>query len=306
MTLPGGPANKLGNRYEKWWTLSEFVRMLRGDTEAIRIEHPGVDKAEFVVTTSSGRELHQVKRSHPSGKWSLAMLRATNVRLLQTVGEQLAGNDDRFVFVSGSDARELSELCEAARQAESAKEFERDFLVAKERKKQFKQLVDCWKVDISATVERLRRIEVRTIGERDLEQQVKWGVQALFLANRNGVVAELLGIAEDSVHRTITRQTLIEELAQRGYQLRRLLSPQHAGAAAQTTTDMYLESARRRLIQRRLVPRAATGELLSRLEETATDSVVTGRAGSGKTASVVEVVQGLRARGLPEIGRAHV
>lgn len=41
MTLPGGPADKLGNRYEKWWTLSEFVRMLRGCTDAIRIEDPG-------------------------------------------------------------------------------------------------------------------------------------------------------------------------------------------------------------------------------------------------------------------------
>ena len=55
MTLPGGPADKLGNRYEKWWTLSEFVRLLHGDTEAIRIEDPGVEKAEFVVTTGVGR-----------------------------------------------------------------------------------------------------------------------------------------------------------------------------------------------------------------------------------------------------------
>ena len=48
MTLPGGPADKLGNRYEKWWTVSEGVRMLHGDAEAIRIEAPGVEKAEFV------------------------------------------------------------------------------------------------------------------------------------------------------------------------------------------------------------------------------------------------------------------
>ena len=67
MTLPGGVADKLGNRYEKWWTLSEFIRMLRGDTEAIRIEEPRVDKAEFVVTAGTRRELHQVKRSHPNG-----------------------------------------------------------------------------------------------------------------------------------------------------------------------------------------------------------------------------------------------
>ena len=46
--------------------------MLGGETEAIRIEDLGVDKAEFVVTTGARRELHQAKCSHPSGKWSLA------------------------------------------------------------------------------------------------------------------------------------------------------------------------------------------------------------------------------------------
>ena len=121
MTLSGGPANKLGNRYEKWWTVSEFVRMLRGDTESLRIEDPSVDKAEFVVKVGAWRELHQVKRSHPNGKWSLAALRADG--LLKAIGEQLAGNNDRFVFASGSDARELAELCNAASGAESTDEF---------------------------------------------------------------------------------------------------------------------------------------------------------------------------------------
>ena len=106
MTLPGGPADKLGNRYEKWWTLSEFVRMLRGDTDAIRIEDPGVEKAEFVVEVGSQRELHQAKRSNPNGKWSLAELQRDG--LLGAIGGQLTDNHDRFVFASGSDAPELS------------------------------------------------------------------------------------------------------------------------------------------------------------------------------------------------------
>ena len=110
MTLPGGPADKLGNRYEEWWTVSELVRMLRGDAESIRIEDPWVQKAEFVVTLLSYRELHQAKRDHPSGKWSLAALEASDVGLLQTIGQQLAGNSDRFVFASSSDAAELRDF----------------------------------------------------------------------------------------------------------------------------------------------------------------------------------------------------
>ena len=297
MTLPGGPADKLGNRYEKWWTLSEFVRLLRGDAEAIRIEDPGVEKAEFVVTTGVRRELHQVKRHHQDGKWSFAALRADG--LLRAIGRQLAGNDDRFVFASGSDARQLSELCEAARASESEEEFERAFLAARERRKRFKKLRCDWACDVASAVERLRRIEVRTIDERELERTVRWGVQALFLADPRKVVAELRTIVDDSVHRTITRQALVGFLERRGYRLRHLTSPENAGVAVEAATDTYLEGARSKLIRRMLIPRTAAETLRARLNETATDSVLTGGAGSGKTACVVEVVEALRARGLP-------
>ena len=299
MTLPGGPAEKLGNRYEKWWTLSELVRMLGGETEAIRIEDLGVDKTEFVVTTGARRELHQAKCSHPSGKWSLATLRAEG--LLQAIGEHLAGNDDRFVFASGSDARELAELCGAAKDAESDTEFERHFLEAVERRKQFEKLRKIWACDVPTARERLCRIDVRTIDERELENKVRWGVKALFLANPAAVVAELRGIAEDSVHRTISRQGLVEQLRRRGLPLRHLPNPEHAAPAVQAATDRFLDSARRKLIQRRLVSNAAAATLLSRLDGTPSDNVVTGRAGSGKTACVVEILDRLRERGLPAL-----
>ena len=297
MTLPGGPADKLGNRYEKWWTLSEFVRMLRGETDAIRIEDPGVEKAEFVVEVGSQRELHQAKRSNPNGKWSLAELQRDG--LLGAIGGQLTDNHDRFVFASGSDAPELSELCDSARSADSVDEFEQRFLEAKARKRSFGAVCGAWACDVSTAVRRLRQIQVRTISEYDLEEKVRWGVQALFLAHPTGVVEALRGIADDSVHRRIRRQDLAEDLSRRGYALRRLISPAAAGDSVRTATDGFLEPARRKLIQRRLVPRTVAETLLSRLGEGVTDTVLTGRAGSGKTACVLEVVDALRNGDVP-------
>ena len=297
MTLPGGPADKLGNRYEKWWTLSEFVRMLQGGAEAIRIEEPGTHKTEFVVTTGSRRELHQVKRSHPNGKWSLAALRADG--LIKAIGRQLAGNEDRFVFVSTSDARELSDLCKAANNARSAEEFQGAFLKAGVRNAAFARLLDDWKCDGHAALDYLRRIAVHVIDDRQIEEKVTWGIRASFLANPNDVTDALRGIAEDSVHRTITRQGLVADLSRRGYRLRRLTSPASAGVAVRTATQRYLDGARRKLIRKELVPRQATQTLLSRLGDTATESVITGWAGSGKTACVVEVVDALRERSVP-------
>ena len=299
MTLPGGPADKLGNRYEELWTVSELVRMLRGDTESIRIEDPGVEKAEFVVMLSSHRELHQAKRDHPSGKWSLAALAASDVRLLQKIGEQLAGNSDRFVFASSSDAAELRELCDAASAAESSDEFERVFLVAKGRKTGFERLLRCWACDLSTAIERLRRVEVRSIGARDLEEKVLWGLQSLFLTEPRNVVVELRAIIKDSIFQSVTRKGLIEELDRCGYRLRRLTNRQQAGLAVETATGRYLEGGRRKLIQQALVPRAATATLLTRLQGAVIDTVITGSAGSGKTACVVEVVEELRRRGFP-------
>ena len=280
MTLPGGAAAKIGNHYETWWTLSEFVRMLRGDTEAIRLEVPGIDKVEFVVTTGARREWHQAKRSHPSGKWSLATFRSDG--LLQAIGRQLADNTDRFVFASGSDARELSDLCDAASDAASVKEFERAFLAAKDRKANFEKLLNCWACDLPTAVERLRRIEVHSIDEHELEQKARLGVRLLFLVDPRKVLSELREIVDNSVHRTITHQGLVDELSRRGFLRRRVTSPASAGVAIHTATARFLDGARRRLIQQRLVPRPSSGTLLSRLGGPVTDSVMTGGAGSGK------------------------
>ena len=297
MTLPGGAADKLGNRYEKWWTLSELVRMLQGKTEALRIEATDVDKTEFVVTTGRRRELHQAKRDHPKEKWSFAAL--DNDGLLEAIGRQLQDNNDRFVFVSASRAGELADLCEAARDAESADEFQRKFLQARVRQKNFNRLLKAWACDGDAALDRLRRIDVRTIDERELEQKVQWGLQTLFLGNPTPVADALRGIVEDSVHRTLTRQHLVDELSRRGYRLRQLTNPQSAAAAVHAVTDRYLSGARARLIRQRLVPREASQTLLARVNDAPTGSVLTGRAGSGKTGCVVELVEALRERGAP-------
>ena len=74
MPVSGGPANKIGNRYELWWTVSQFVRIINGIADSIRIEDPTIDKAEFVITAGGCCEFHQTKRSHPDGKWSRSSL----------------------------------------------------------------------------------------------------------------------------------------------------------------------------------------------------------------------------------------
>ena len=299
MTLPGGPADTSGNRYEHWWTLSECVRLLHGATETLRIETLGAGQAELVATAGMQRELHHARRGHPDGAWSLAALAADDDRLLQAAGDRLAANGDRFIFVSASAARELSDLCAAAGNADSPAAFERGLRAARELRAGLAKLLQAWICDVPAAFERLRRIDVRTVGERDLERNVRWGVQALFLADADRVMARILAILTCSVPGTTTRRGLVERLARRGCRPRRLLAPNHAGEAVGAATDRYLDGVRRRLIRGAAIARGAAATLSARLEGRASESVLTGRAGAGKTACVAAVVDAMRARGMP-------
>jgi hypothetical protein len=302
MPLPGGPADKLGNRYELWWTVWQLVRMLDGKGDSIRIEDPGVTKAEFVISHGGRRELHQAKRSHPDGKWSLASLAASDMRVLQVIYAQLTGNDDQFVFVSSSDARELADLAERSQQAESLQEFEEKFLAAKEIRNRFERLQKYWdNTKVASAFDILRRVEVRVMDEQGIGEHVTWGLRALFLSDPLSVCTDLRAIAEDSVHKILTRTDLLTHLMSRGYQLRRLRKPEAASGLVHEVTEQYLTGVRKKLIRKTLLPREATQVLLSRIAEDAVggDVVVTGKAGTGKTGCVIEFVEALRSQGIP-------
>lgn len=295
MTLPGGPAAKLGNRFEKLWTLSELVRMLNGDTHSLRIEVPGQDGAEFVVHADTQREFHQAKRSHPSGKWSIASLEGEGI--LSTIGEVLRDRAHRFVLVSGSGIPELKDLCEAAASAESLEEFTHQFLTAKTRASAHRRTCSIWRCEESDAWEMLRRVKVRTIDDHELETKVQWGLAPLFTDTR-GAQAKLLAVIDDAVHRTIERDELILELRKAGHPLRR--GPRDSRPAVAEATERYLAGARRSLINGSIIRRDSVADIVARLTgDHPSDCVLTGRAGVGKTACVVQIVERLQKAGAP-------
>ena len=296
MTLPGGPADKFGNRYEKWWTVDALVNMLEGDGDSIRIEAPGFEKTEFVVWSGSQKQLHQAKRNHPNGKWSLNALK--NDGLLGAVGQQLKGNHDKFILVSGSDAPELRDLSESARDAESESEFRTTWLASDQREHRFRTLRKVWDCDFNGALDRLKRVEVRTISENELKKNVERGVQALFGTYAASVISVLRAIAEDSVHRRITLDDLVDMLNEQGFAPRYVNNPAQARSALTKQTDSYLGSVGKRLIRQTLVSQPATQALLARLHQASTDTALTGKAGAGKTGCIAELIQELRERGM--------
>jgi hypothetical protein len=302
LMLPGGQTDKLGNRYESWWTVHQLVRMILGEALSIRIEHPGVEKAEFVLQTTQGEELHQAKRAHHDGKWSLSELGNSQNKLLQAIHRQLVGNQRKFVFVSGSDAPELRELADRARDAASFEEFRSLHIKADVQRNAFDKLLRIWnEKDEVRAHDVLKRIQIRTSDEHVLIQLVSSQLRAAFFASVAEIVAELRAITADRVSETLSRDRLLRNLEVKGIKLRTITPGQSALPAIETITTNYLTGLKRHLIGQKLVPRKAAPELLVRTTSNplGSDTVLTGKAGTGKSGCILQFVELLQEKGIP-------
>ncbi len=115
MPLPGGPADKFGNRYEGRWTVSCLAEILDERADSIRLEPPGPEGegVEFWLRKGDIKEYHQVKRQQGSrNHWSISDLERNDV--LQTFSKKLSDEKACCVFVS-TNATELDELCKRAK-----------------------------------------------------------------------------------------------------------------------------------------------------------------------------------------------
>ena len=139
-------------------------------------------------------------------------------------------------WCQASHARELSGPCRAARDAESAEAFQREWLTTRVRREWFGRLLRYWVCEAPAAFDRLQRSRSARSASGDIEQQVRWGLQSLFVADAAQVVARLLAIVEDAAQRTLTRRGLVERLARRGCRPRRLYGPDRAGDAVESAT----------------------------------------------------------------------
>lgn len=298
MPLPGGPAAKLGDRYEDWWTVRQLIRLLNHEIMSLRIEVPLLDAAEFVVTCETHIEYHQSKRSNSVGKWTLRELRS-DVLSSSKIQKLLSEPQARFVFVSGSDAPELRELSERARLTQSIEEFTK--VLSQDQIRSLQLLASEWKGwDSENVYNALRRVEVRTVDEASLKDQVEARVALLYEEPILALDA-LRSTVADCIHKTLDNSTLLKELAPRNLVIRQSVSAPVAARSCVFVTDTYLSSVRPKLIARQLFTRTVSHDLASKLlsSPSALECVLLGSAGSGKTACIIETIDLFRAADIP-------
>jgi hypothetical protein len=226
MTMAGGAADKLPNRYEHWWTALQFGELLRGHASGIiRLEPPGAagEGIEFEMRLPGRTYVDQVKDS--SERWTLHRL-ADVLRKVHT--HLAAGKTVRLVL--SMDASELSGLCKRARAAITFAEFEK--IRTAEQGPEFETVAGYWPdVDQETVWRYLKLIEVRNQPGESLRNEVTLSYGFLVQDDPEAVVSILRGFFDDHLHNVVTAPQVwayLKEITDRrssdtGSELRRLI-----------------------------------------------------------------------------------
>src|SRR5260370_38738288 len=113
MSLPGGPADKVGNRYEEAWTVYIMAQVMDEQATMIRLEPPGVAGVEFWIQRAGRLEYHQVKRERSVGA-SCSLPDLHREKVLWHFWQKLEDGSAYCVFVSEYPALDLSQLTSGA------------------------------------------------------------------------------------------------------------------------------------------------------------------------------------------------
>lgn len=303
--LPGGPADKYGNRYEDLWTARCLTDLMDESADEIRLEPPGDEGAgaEFWVSRHGRREYHQVKRQNGAeGRWTLGDLNSHDV--LGNIWQKLQDPSARFAFVSADGVQYLKELTDRARDAASWQEFDREFVRAQPLRKALDTLRRYWeRCSVAHTYEALRRTTVHTIDEKQLRAQVEERIAHLVVCDApQTVLAAVVQFARDHIHQTLGPHDVWHYAeSQPGCQRRHIERDPSILAAITSATDAYATPLRNTLIANEVIARQETEQVLRLLQQTEQSRAVllTGDAGAGKSHVVLQVVDALRATAWP-------
>ncbi len=302
MPLPGGDADKIGNRFELRWTVHQFIQLLKGEAECIHLEPIGDAgaKVEFLLGRADGRiEAHQVKRQQSGrGHWTIADL--ARVGVMDGLRKHAVDGDATFVFASTQAAKSIPELVLraqgangdlAAFQAALSIDLSGEFSELEQR---------LGKVNSAQALKALCNSDWKNQDEQGLADTVLALLGAYLTGDPEIALEGLARIAMDSVHRRITQDDLWKELNRRGIQPSDLSRDKSLSVRLSECATEFLES-RPYGIGDLTIPRAESDQVAEALRDPAAASTVflEGPAGVGKSGVVAQVVQQMAEAGWP-------
>lgn len=305
MPLPGGAAEKYGNRYEGRWTVACMLDVMDEGAASIRLEPPDPEGQgfEFRTTKQGIQEYHQVKRQRSVGNWTLNALEKEGV-LTNFIAKLHEDPMVHCVFVSAISAGQLAELSDRARRSADWEEFDAAFINTTQMRTHFdlvhKSHPTLPKQEI---YELLKRVHIRTLDESSLRTMIENRASTLVEGDAATVVDVLAELASDRIHQELTAIDIWNHLESRGFDRRRWDNDPHVLKAVGEANRRYLNLLRNQAINRTILPRQEVQTIHDHLEKSSEKAgvLLTGEAGIGKSGVMLQVVEELLDDGIPVV-----
>jgi hypothetical protein len=212
-------ADKLGNIYERWWTVDALLDVLVGNADAIQIEVPGSEdaKAEFRLIKAGIPEWHQVKRQTSERSWTVPHL--DRIGVLGAFWDKIVVGE-QCVFVSTTSAGDLQEVAERAAMSQSWSDFTTHMLNRSGLEQAFDELCTRWGSPPDEEVfDVLNRklLSLVVISEDRLRAEVTRRTGSVVSGDSAAAVRVLHQLAEDRLQRTLYADEIEEVLAEAGH-----------------------------------------------------------------------------------------
>jgi len=288
MPLPGGDADKVGNRYEALWTVNCLLQILNESADSIHIEQIGEqwEGVEFELKIADKTEYHQVKRQNGNkGHWPLATL-ATN-KVLENAKDILRVNSESsFIFISTDKIAKLPELIHRAKACQdSYEQFIQEAIKAKTHASTFEKLQEYLNpLEKIECFEFLKHFKTETIGESALLELIKAKASTLINGNPSSVVSLLRTYCENNLQTLITAHPLWHYLNTHGFSPVNWNQDENVHIAIERCNARYSHTDPSRLINNMEIPRyEVIDKLCTAIQNNKKIIAVIGCAGSGKS-----------------------
>lgn len=296
--MPGGAADKMGNRYEGIWAVRHALYCLQSDTRTMTLEEldPELAKgSEFTFVEGAAVQVHQVKRQYSTNpEWTIPVLASRGV--FKAAADHVAAGRD-FYFISMTSCGPLVELSDRARSASDLAAFNQALETSKDLRQAFADLTTATVLGSETNAYATLRGMFFEVHQERITRKDNALIAELMLTGATGHLMTLaLGdVLDSNMGHAVNGDDLLAALAPHG------IARRPANSRASVQTQVADVTARwRRTVRRELLDPPILRDEATQLADSMNNgrfSLLVGTAGDGKSAVLEQAASALEEAG---------
>ena len=292
--MPGGAADKAGNRYEHLWVVLRIMELIEGSVSRIRLEPPGLAGTGIELETDIDGVTWGEQTKDSASNWTIKRLIRKGV-LASAKVQFDRGRHFRLIVTSSAEA--LSTMAYRARKCESFAEFAES--LRQGRQDQLTDVAGAWGVSTEEAWLCLKQVEVQHLPMDALKLTVAATVSRLYAGDSDQIIGELYNFCQEQLHQNLTAPHVFSYLETRELRRRLIVGDLNVIDELRKTRLRHQTRVKSAEPSIGLVPSGDVDTVLELLRDPdgAQIVVLDGRAGSGKSTVVSAVAEALEHEG---------